>query len=131
MPEKLTRFDITEWLTSDLAISVFLQDAFQTKDAAYIAHALGVVGRVKGMAQVAKATGLSREQLYRSLGPSGNPTLRTTLAVINALGFELLAKAPPRQRERKASRKRKPPLARKKAAPYQRATKTTRPAAKP
>jgi len=49
-------------------------------------------GRAKGMAQIASQTGLSREQLYRSFGESGNPTLKTTLAVMKALGIELTAK---------------------------------------
>ena len=52
----------------------------------------GVVARAKGMAQVAEQTGLSREQLYRSLSERGNPTLKTTIAVMKALGIELTAK---------------------------------------
>lgn len=46
------------------------------------------------MAEVARNTGLSREQLYRSLSADGNPTLKTTLAVLKALGIELTAKVP-------------------------------------
>jgi probable addiction module antidote protein len=57
------------------------------------AHAPGVVARAKGMAQIAKQTGLSREQLYRSFSENGNPTLKTTMAVMKALGIELTAKA--------------------------------------
>ena len=53
---------------------------------------LGVVARTKGMAQIASQTGLSREQLYRSFSENGNPTLKTTLAVMKALGIELTAK---------------------------------------
>ena len=56
-------------------------------------HALGVVARAKGMAQIASQTGLSREQLYRSFSEKGNPTLKTTLAVMKALGVELTTKA--------------------------------------
>jgi len=56
-------------------------------------HALGVVARVKGMAQIARQTGLSREQLYRSFSEKGNPTLNTTLAVMKALGVQLTTKA--------------------------------------
>ena len=68
-------------------------EAFQTNDAGYIAHALGIVARAKGMTEIAGQTGLSREQLYRSFSENGNPTLKTTLAVMNALGLELTAKA--------------------------------------
>ncbi len=67
-------------------------DAFESEDAGYIAHALGVVARAKGMSQIASETGLSREQLYRSFSENGNPTLKTTIAVMKALGIELTAK---------------------------------------
>jgi probable addiction module antidote protein len=93
MVEKLTKYDPAEDLASDEAIATFMAEAFQTKDAAYISHALGVVARAKGMAQIAGQTGLSREQLYRSFSDKGNPTLKTTLAVMKALGIELTAKA--------------------------------------
>jgi len=71
-----------------------MAEAFDTADARYIAHALGVVARAKGMAQIASQTGLSREQLYRSFSANGNPTLKTTIAVMKALGMALTAKIP-------------------------------------
>ena len=92
MSEKLTTYDPAEDLRSEEAIAVFMAEAFETQDAGYIAHALGVVARAKGMAQIADETGLSREQLYRSFSEHGNPTLKTTLAVMKALGIELTAK---------------------------------------
>lgn len=94
MTEKLTAYDPAEDLTSDRAMSLFMAEAFETQDAGYIAHALGVVARAKGMAQIAGQTGLSREQLYKSFSGSGNPTLKTTLAVMKALGIELSARLP-------------------------------------
>ena len=87
---KLTTYDPAEDLTSDGAIATFMAEAFASEDAGYIAHALGVVARAKGTAQIARETGLSREQLYRSF--SGNPTLKTTIAAMKALGIELTAK---------------------------------------
>lgn len=92
MAEKLTIFDPAEGLTSDKAIATFMAEAFASEDAGYIAHALGVVARAKGMSQIASQTGLSREQLYRSFSENGNPTLKTTIAVMKALGVELTAK---------------------------------------
>lgn len=94
MAEKLTAYDPAEDLATDEAVATFMGEAFKTNDAAYIAHALDVVARAKGMAQIASQTGLSREQLYRSLSDSGNPTLKTTLAVMKALGIELTARVP-------------------------------------
>jgi probable addiction module antidote protein len=93
MREKLTKLDPSEALGSSEAVAVFMEEAFKTEDAGYIAHALGVVARAKGMTQIAKDTGLSREQLYRSFSENGNPTLKTTIAVMKALGIELTAKA--------------------------------------
>lgn len=90
---ELITFDPAEMLTSDDAIAAFVADAFETEDAAYIAHALGVVAKAKGMTQLAAETGLSREQLYRSLGDNGNPTLKTLLSVTKALGISLTAKS--------------------------------------
>jgi probable addiction module antidote protein len=94
MAKKLTTYDPAEDLGSKEAIAIFMAEAFKTNDAAYIAHALGVVARAKGMSQIASQTGLSREQLYRSFSSEGNPTLKTTLAVMKALGIKLTAKVP-------------------------------------
>ena len=94
MTEKLTNFDPAAALVNDEEIAFFMADAFETGDAAFIAKALGVVARAKGMAQIAGETGLSREQLYRSFSANGNPTLKTTLAVMKALKIELTAKLP-------------------------------------
>jgi probable addiction module antidote protein len=91
---KLTTYDPAEDLTSDAAVATFMQEAFATEDPGYIAHALGVVARAKGMAEIARQTGLSREQLYRSFSENGNPTLKTTIAVMKALGIALTAKIP-------------------------------------
>jgi probable addiction module antidote protein len=92
MTEQFTHWDAAEYLESDEAIEVFMADAFESGDTGYIAHALGVVARAKGMSQIAKDTGLSREQLYRSFSDQGNPTLKTTLAVMRALGLEMTAR---------------------------------------
>ncbi|MGN6468816.1 MAG: addiction module antidote protein [Rhizobiaceae bacterium] len=89
MAEQLHDYDPADALKSDEAIEVFLSDAFETGDARYIAKAIGVVARAKGMAKIARDTGLAREQLYKSLSETGNPTLETTMAVLKAIGFEL------------------------------------------
>lgn len=89
MTETLTEFDPATYLTNPEAIAEFMSDALETGDAAYIAKAMGVVARAKGMTELARETGLSREQLYRSFSEHGNPTLKTLLAVMNALGIEM------------------------------------------
>jgi probable addiction module antidote protein len=92
MAEKLTTYDPAVALVANEEIAAFMADALETGDAGYIAKALGVVARARGMAQIASETGLSREQLYRSFSENGNPTLKTTLAVMKALGIDLTAK---------------------------------------
>ncbi len=64
MTEKLTTYDPASALVDDEEIAFFMADVFETGDAAYIAKALGIVARAKGMAEIAQKTGLSREQLY-------------------------------------------------------------------
>ena len=93
MNQAFTTFDPAEHLDSGEAIAVFISDALETGDAAYIAHAMGVVARARGMSQLANDTGLSREQLYRSFSEHGNPTLKTVLAVLDALDIDLNAHA--------------------------------------
>ncbi len=92
MTEQLTTYDPAAALVDDEEIAFFMADAFETGDASYIAKALGVVARAKGMTEISKKTGLSREQLYRSFSEHGNPTLKTTLAVMHALGIDMTAK---------------------------------------
>ncbi len=96
MKKRLTTYDPAEDLVSDQAIAAFMSEALQSNDAQYIAHALGVIARAKGMTQIAAETGLSREQLYRSFSGQGNPTLKSTLAVLQALHLQLTTRLVPR-----------------------------------
>ena len=93
MTEILYDYDPAAAIDSPEAVAIFMADAFETGDAAYIAKALGVVARAKGMAAIAHETGLSREQLYRSFSANGNPTLKTMLAVMRAIGVDMTTKA--------------------------------------
>jgi probable addiction module antidote protein len=89
MRTETTPFDVAEFLTSDARISAYLDEAFEDGAPAFIARALGDIARAKGMAQMAKETGISREALYRSLSSDGNPRLSTLMGVIRALGLKL------------------------------------------
>jgi len=62
-------------------------------DAAFIAKALGDIARAKGMSQVARDAGLSRESLYKALSGERIPGFDTILKVMSALGLQLYAKA--------------------------------------
>ena len=92
MTDKLLDFDPADLLHSDEAIEVFINDAFETGNARLIARALGAAARAKGMTNIARETGLAREQLYKSLSENGNPTLETLLAVMKAIGLRFEGK---------------------------------------
>jgi probable addiction module antidote protein len=88
---KTTRYDTAEYLDSPAAIAAYIDAVFEEGDPTLITHALGVVARAHGMSQVARDSGLSRESLYRALGPDGNPEFATVVRVLKALGLRLSA----------------------------------------
>jgi probable addiction module antidote protein len=92
MKEPLYDYDPAAALVDPETITVFMADAFETGDAGHIAKALGIVARAKGMTEIAKESGLSREMLYRSFSEKGNPTLKTMLAVMRAVGVDMTAR---------------------------------------
>ena len=89
MPVETRPYDSARYLDSDEAIAAFMDEAFLTGDAAFITRALGVAARARGMTQIAKDAGMSRESLYRALGDKGNPEFSTVLRVAQALGLRL------------------------------------------
>ncbi len=86
---KLKKFDAAEHLETPDDIALFLEAAFEDNDPVHIADALGVVARSKGMTEVAKDAGVSREALYRALSTKGDPRLTTLIGVFKALGLRL------------------------------------------
>ncbi|MGI9250945.1 MAG: addiction module antidote protein [Pseudohongiellaceae bacterium] len=93
MVKQARKFDAAAILDSDEAIVEYMAAAFETGDAAFIADAVGVVACARGMNDIARESGLSREQLYRSFSASGNPTIKSMLAVMKALGMKITAEA--------------------------------------
>jgi probable addiction module antidote protein len=89
MSEKLIPYDPAQSLETPGSVAYFLEDAFDTSDAAYIAHAIGIAARAHGMTRVAGETGLAREALYRSFSEDGNPSLKSTIAVLATFGLTL------------------------------------------
>ena len=89
---ELLPFDPADHLQSEEDILYFLEAAMEGNDHAHIARALGVVARSKGMTEVARKAGLGRQALYSALSESGNPTLETLTAVLDALGLEVTVK---------------------------------------
>lgn len=88
-------FDAANYLTSAEAQEELLNDALASGEAAYIANALGVIARARGMTEVAREAGVTREALYKSLSEEGDPRLTTLLGVARALGIKFFAELDP------------------------------------
>lgn len=82
-------WDPAEHLTTEEAVTAYLEAAFDDGDPALIAAALGDVARARGMSGVARNAGLSRESLYKALSSDGNPEFGTIIRVVQALGLRL------------------------------------------
>lgn len=84
-------YDTAEFLKTDEDMASYLDACLEEGDPALITYALGVIARAKGMTQLARETGLSRESLYKALSSEGNPEFATVLKVVKALGIKLHA----------------------------------------
>ena len=90
---KTTRYDVAEHLRTPEEMAAYLEACFEESqgDATFVAKALGDIAKAKGMTQVARDSGLSRESLYKALSGERTPTFDTILKVVHALGIELHA----------------------------------------
>ena len=90
-----TRYDVAEHLRTPEEMAAYLEACLEEADgdAAFIAKALGDIVRAKGMSQVARDAGLSRESLYKALSGERSPDFDTILKVVGALGLKLHAEA--------------------------------------
>jgi probable addiction module antidote protein len=89
MALKVFPFDPANYLQTEEDILYYLEAAMEGNDPKHIAGALGDVARSKGMADIARKTGLGRQALYNALSKDGNPTLETLTSVLSALELEL------------------------------------------
>lgn len=86
---KTRPFDVSNYLNDEADIAAYLQVAMEDGDPALLAAALGDIARARGMTQLARDTGLSRESLYKSLSGERAPSSDTLFKVIRAMGFTL------------------------------------------
>ena len=93
MALETTLYDTADYLDSPESIAAYIEAAFEDGDPALITHALGVVARAKGMSQLARDAGVTRETLYKALTADGDPKLSTFVGVMKALGIRLTARA--------------------------------------
>lgn len=87
----LPEFDMAEHLPDDQAIAEYLTIVLEENDPAALADALGTIARARGMTEIAKASGLGREALYKALRPDAHPRFETVSRVCAALGVKLVA----------------------------------------
>ena len=97
MALKTRPYDPAEYLDDDESIEAYLQEslkiALEDSNPSFLTQALGTVARARGMSQIAQASGLSRESLYKSLSAEGNPEFGSVLRVLQAMGLKLAIKA--------------------------------------
>jgi len=86
---KTRTFDVSNYLKDEADIAAYLQVAIEDGNPALLAAALGDIARARGMTQLARDTGLSRESLYKSLSGERAPNSDTLFRVIHAMGFKL------------------------------------------
>jgi probable addiction module antidote protein len=88
---ELPEFDAAEYLSSEKDVAAYLTTILEENDAALLAAALGDIARSRGMTQVAKDSGITREALYKALRPGSEPRFDTVSRVCAALGVRLVA----------------------------------------
>ena len=86
---KLTKWDSTDYLKSEDDIKNYIAACLDEGDPKLIPHALGIIAKARGMTQLAKDTGLTREGLYKALSDQGNPEFTTVMKVFKGLGLKL------------------------------------------
>jgi probable addiction module antidote protein len=105
-PVRFVPFDAADFLSDEQTQLAYLNLALEDGDAAEVLAALGTIARARGMTQIARASRLGRESLYKALRSDGNPSFRTVLGIAGILGYRLQAAAvkptAPRSRSRTA-----------------------------
>ena len=91
MTPVITDFDLTALLDSEEAISEYLSQVLAEGDSDELIRAIGHVAKARGMAQIARDSGLGRESLYKAFAPGARPRFDTVVKVMRALGVELTA----------------------------------------
>lgn len=85
----LPDFDMAQHLTNDADVTEYLRQVLEEGDAGELAAALGHIAKARGMTEIARASGIKREALYKALRPNTRPRLETIQRVFKALGVKL------------------------------------------
>ncbi|MEP6591987.1 MAG: addiction module antidote protein [Gemmatimonadota bacterium] len=101
----VTRFDPVDYLDTPTDMAGYLEAALEDGDPQLLTAVLGDIARAQGMTEIARATGLGRESLYKALSATGNPEWSTVLRVISALGLTLKVVPTPTPRRSRTGKK--------------------------
>jgi probable addiction module antidote protein len=86
---KVAKWDPAEFIDTKEDVIAYLETALEDGDMKFLLKTVGHIARSEGMAQIARELGVTREGLYKSLSPTGNPSFETVLKLLNILGFRL------------------------------------------
>jgi probable addiction module antidote protein len=89
MTERMTKFDVSDYLTDKETIAEYLNAIMAEGDQNLLLSAIGDIAKAKGMKDIAEASGLGRESLYKALTPGAKPRFETIMKVLNTLGVNL------------------------------------------
>jgi probable addiction module antidote protein len=87
--QDLPVFDAADYLDSEESIAEYLRSILEENDAGLLAAALGDIAKARGMSEIARASGMTREALYKALRPGAHPRVETVSQVLSALGLRL------------------------------------------
>jgi len=88
---KITKWDMAENIITPEDVTAYLSAALEAGEAADVINVIGAIARSKGMAKLAREAGVTREALYTSLSPNGNPSFITVLNILRSMGIVLQA----------------------------------------
>ena len=89
MIEKMSKFDVADYLTDEETIAEYLNSVMQENDQDLLLSAIGDIAKAKGMSLIAEESGLRRESLYKALAPGAKPRFETIIKVLRVLGVHL------------------------------------------
>jgi probable addiction module antidote protein len=116
MENKISNFDVSEYLTDNETIAAYLTAILEEGDSKLLLAAIGDIAKARGMAKIASDSGLGRESLYKALNPDAKPRFDTVLKVLKSLGvnigFNSISKSNKSQEIKSPVRTRKKPTTR-------------------
>jgi probable addiction module antidote protein len=86
---KVSKWDMAEFIDTKEDVIAHLAVALEENDTEFLLDVIGALARSAGMSQIARELGVTREGLYKSLSPAGNPSFETVLKLLDILGFRL------------------------------------------